>query len=118
MGIAAQAHQERVARRGIERLRPLLLAACEFGLGLVEFAQATDIERAWSAPTTAPRDRKELLRMLLEDVTIAIHRGEHRVHLTLRWRGGALTELDVELPRFRPSQPKSSSCVRPSQRKG
>jgi hypothetical protein len=60
----------------------------------------TDIERVWSAPTNAPRDR---LRTLLEDATIAVHRDEYRAHLTLRRRGGALTELDVDLPRSRPA---------------
>ncbi len=71
----------------------------------------TDIERAWSAPTTAPRDRKELLRTLLEDVTIAVHRDEYRVDLTLRWRGGALTELDVDLPRFRPATVRTDEAT-------
>ena len=30
-------------------------------------------------------------------------RDEYRAHLTLRWRGGRLTELDVGLPRSRPA---------------
>jgi predicted DNA-binding transcriptional regulator AlpA len=44
------------------------------------------------------RDRKELLRTLLEEVIVALNRLERRAHLTLRWRGGALTELDLSLP--------------------
>jgi DNA invertase Pin-like site-specific DNA recombinase len=59
-----------------------------------------DLDRVWSAPTTTDRDRKELLRALLEQVGVAADREEHRAHLTLRWRGGALTELDVDLPRI------------------
>ncbi len=62
-----------------------------------------DLQRVWHAPTTAPRDRKELLRTLLEEVIITDHRDEYRAHLTLRWRGGALTELDVHRPRSRPA---------------
>jgi hypothetical protein len=56
----------------------------------------------WTAPTTTDRDRKELLRALLEEVIITVDRPEHRAHLTLRWRGGTLTELDLSLPRSQP----------------
>jgi len=62
-----------------------------------------DLKRVWLAPTTTPRDRKELLRALLEEVIIAVFRDDARAHLTLRWRGGRLTELDVSLPRSRPA---------------
>ena len=62
-----------------------------------------DLPRIWQAPTTTARDRKELLRTLLEEVIIADHREDHRAHLTLRWHGGMLTELDVHRPRSRPA---------------
>jgi hypothetical protein len=55
----------------------------------------TDLRSVWSAPTTSDRDRKELLRTLLEEVSIDIKRGESTAGLTMRWRGGAITELDV-----------------------
>jgi predicted DNA-binding transcriptional regulator AlpA len=35
--------------------------------------------------------------MLLEEVIIALDRDEQQAHLTLRWRGGFLSELDVAL---------------------
>ncbi len=60
-----------------------------------------DLHRVWQAPTTTARDKKELLRTVLEEVSIADHRDEHRAHLTLRWRGGLLTELDVHRPQTR-----------------
>jgi hypothetical protein len=56
----------------------------------------------WTAPTTTARDKKALLRALLEDVTIAVDRDERRARLTLRWRGGTITELEVSLPRSNP----------------
>jgi hypothetical protein len=62
----------------------------------------SDLTKVWTAPTTTDRDRKELLRALLEEVIIAVDRPEHRAHLTLRWRGGTLTELDLSLPRSQP----------------
>ena len=65
-------------------------------------ALGTDLQQVWAASTTSDRDRKELLRTLLEDVTIAVPRAEYRAHLTLRWRGGTLTTLDLALPRSNP----------------
>jgi DNA invertase Pin-like site-specific DNA recombinase len=62
----------------------------------------SDLSKVWSAPTTTDRDRKELLRTLLEEVIVTVDRPEHRAHLTLRWRGGALAELDLSLPRSQP----------------
>jgi len=56
-----------------------------------------DLNRVWEAPTTTARDRKELLRSLLEEVNIAMNRPEARADLTLRWRGGMFTEIDVPL---------------------
>jgi predicted DNA-binding transcriptional regulator AlpA len=60
-----------------------------------------DLRKVWSAPTTTIRDRKELLRTLLEEVTVAINRREHCGKLTLRWRGDAITQLHLSLPRAR-----------------
>ena len=62
----------------------------------------TDLNRAWTMPTTTDRDRKELLHLLLEEVIITVDRAQYNAHLTLRWRGGLLTEIDVPLPRSRP----------------
>jgi DNA invertase Pin-like site-specific DNA recombinase len=62
-------------------------------------ALGTDIPRVWSAPSTSDRDRKELLRTLLEEVKLSPQRERLNAHLLLRWRGGAVTELDVPLPR-------------------
>jgi DNA invertase Pin-like site-specific DNA recombinase/transposase/uncharacterized protein YndB with AHSA1/START domain len=60
-----------------------------------------DVGRVWSAPTTTDRDRKELLRTLLEEVIVAVDRAASQAHLTMRWRGGAITEIDVSLWRAR-----------------
>ena len=62
----------------------------------------SDLHKVWTAPTTTDRDRKELLRALLEEVIVTVDRPERRAHLTLRWRGGTLTELDLSLPRMKP----------------
>ncbi len=61
-----------------------------------------DLERVWSAATTTDRDRKELLQTLVEEVLVSLDRAASRAQLTLRWRGGALTDLEVELKRPTP----------------
>lgn len=58
-----------------------------------------DLMRVWEAPTTTYRDRKELLRTLLEEVNIKIEQGRPHAHLILRWRAGAVSELDIHLKR-------------------
>jgi DNA invertase Pin-like site-specific DNA recombinase len=68
---------------------------------------AGDLQQIWNATTTTDRDRKELLRTLLEEVTVNLKRAEGRAHLTLRWRGGAITTLDVPVPRFQPIGPRT-----------
>ena len=67
----------------------------------------SDIGRVWAATTTTDRDRKELLRTLLEEVLLNLKRAEGHAHLTLRWRGGAITTLDVPVPRFKPKGPRT-----------
>ncbi len=67
----------------------------------------SDLKSVWSAPTTTDRDRKELLRALLEEIIIAVQRDEFRAHLTMRWRGGAITEFDLPVPRFQPMGPRT-----------
>jgi excisionase family DNA binding protein len=60
-----------------------------------------DLRQAWEAPTTTDRDRKELLRTLLEEVNVSLDREQGQAHLILRWRGGAITDIDVPLRRRR-----------------
>ena len=68
----------------------------------------SDLKSVWSAPTTSDRDRKELLRALLEEVIIALQRHESHARLTMRWRGGAITRLEVPIPRFQPMGPRTN----------
>jgi len=94
---ALGAAEAELARR--ERSRPNTLSVEQ-----VEAINAlgSDIGRVWSAPTTTDRDRKELLRTLVEEVVVNVKRNQHRAELTMRWRGGAITELVVALPRSQP----------------
>jgi DNA invertase Pin-like site-specific DNA recombinase/uncharacterized protein YndB with AHSA1/START domain len=113
--------EHRLVARGLEReweqkLSALAAAEAEFELRerqrprtltAVEREQllrlGTDLGRVWSAPTTTDRDRKQLLRCLIEEVILDVVREQRRATVTLRWHGGAITELAVTLPRPQPT---------------
>ena len=67
-------------------------------------ALGDDLGQVWDAPTTTDKDRKQLLRTLLEEVNITARRDDPDPHarLILRWKGGAITELTVPLRRPQP----------------
>ena len=92
-----EAAAQELAQRECSRPRPLTPAERQSILALGQ-----DLTQVWAAPTTADRDRKELLRALLEEVILRVERERSNAHLTLRWRGGHLSELDVPLPRSHP----------------
>ena len=58
-------------------------------------ALGSDLKQVWDAPTTTDRDRKELLRSLLEEVKINVLPEENKAHVVLRWKTGAVSELAV-----------------------
>jgi DNA invertase Pin-like site-specific DNA recombinase len=98
--LAAQAQAEaELARRRAARPAPLTQAERAAVLALGD-----DLAAIWNAPTTTDKDRKQLLRTLLEEVNITVCRDtEHgRADLILRWKGGAITELTVPLRRTPP----------------
>ena len=51
----------------------------------------------WRAKTTSNRDRKQLLRALLDDVVLNVDRDTHLATVDLFWQGGARTDLLVRL---------------------
>ncbi len=58
---------------------------------------ASDLGRVWNAKTTSDRDRKQLLRSLLQDVVLDVCRDQHTATVELIWQGGTRTELAVRL---------------------
>jgi DNA invertase Pin-like site-specific DNA recombinase len=92
--VALEAAKAELARR--EQERPRVLSQAERD-NLADLGP--DLATVWAAPTTTPRDRKDLLRTLIEEVIIRVERDKSSAHLTLRWKGGALSEIDLTLPR-------------------
>ena len=93
---ALETAKAELARREQERPR-VLSQADRDRLGAI----GPDLAAVWNATTTTPRDRKELLGTLIEEVIVKIERDKFAAQLTLRWKGGALSEIDLALPRKR-----------------
>jgi DNA invertase Pin-like site-specific DNA recombinase len=55
-------------------------------------ALATDLPRLWQEPTTPDRERKRMVRLLVEDITL---KKGPQVTVHLRFRGGATTTLTL-----------------------
>ena len=52
---------------------------------------AANLPAVWSAPTTTQADRKELLRILIDDVTVAVEGSSEIVNVDITWAGGHRT---------------------------
>lgn len=59
-------------------------------------ALATDFPRLWQDPKTPQRERKRLVRLLIEDVTLTKN---DKILVGIRFRGGATQTLALPLPR-------------------
>ena len=81
-------------------------------------ALASDLPRVWRAPTTTQADRKELLRILIQDITVNVAGDSEIVDVTITWPtatrppvrpsapSGAWTSCRTS-PRFSPVSPSS-----------
>jgi DNA invertase Pin-like site-specific DNA recombinase len=61
-------------------------------------ALARDLPRLWHAPETSSKDKKRILQLLIDDITV--EKPERYVALLhVRWQGGIREDLKLELPR-------------------
>jgi hypothetical protein len=77
-----------------ERIRPSIVNVGEREKLL---ALGRDMQRVWSAATTTVRDKKELMRALLEEVTVSVPNPGSIARISLRWHGDMLTDLEIPL---------------------
>src|SRR5207302_9159082 len=64
-------------------------------------ALAKDLPRVWHAPTTSSKDRKRMLRLLIEDITVekpSAHEQLKQLLVHSRWQGGACSDLHLQRP--------------------
>jgi DNA invertase Pin-like site-specific DNA recombinase len=59
---------------------------------------ASDFPRLWTAATTAARDRKRMLRLLIKDITVVKGAERKLLKLQIRWQGGATEVVELQLP--------------------
>jgi DNA invertase Pin-like site-specific DNA recombinase len=57
-------------------------------------ALARDLPKVWSAPTTTPAERKQLVRLLIQDVTLApVDIPERSTRISILWKTGATSDV-------------------------
>jgi hypothetical protein len=61
-------------------------------------ALASDLPQVWHAPSTTQTDRKELLRILIEDITATVAGDSELVDVTITWAGGHQTSGQAVRP--------------------
>jgi DNA invertase Pin-like site-specific DNA recombinase len=71
-------------------------------------ALATDFPRLWQDPSTPDRERKRMVRLMIEDVTLT-KRGEITMHV--RFKGGATKSFTLPLPPGAPELRKTDAAV-------
>jgi DNA invertase Pin-like site-specific DNA recombinase len=89
------ARQTEWERLQAEQLRPLATADEALVRRL-----ADDLPALWAAPTTTLVDRKRLLRVLIQDVTLNSKRETGVTHIAVRWQTGATSKLAAVRPRL------------------
>jgi DNA invertase Pin-like site-specific DNA recombinase len=89
-----------LARR--EAARPKTLSTDERAVIL---ALGDDLGAVFDAPSTTDKERKQLLRSLLEEVNVTVWRDQHggQANVVLRWKGGATSDLAISLKRKPPA---------------
>jgi len=85
--------QEEHARFRRERPRELTSPERE---AIVRLAQ--DVPAVWQAPETTAQDRQEIVRVLVERVTVNVHEDSEQVDVTLQWAEGVTSAHRLRRP--------------------
>jgi hypothetical protein len=77
-------------------------------------ALAKDLRRVWEAPMTTHAERKNLLRMVVQEVSLSpVEVPERMTRVRLLWRTGAVNDFTVPRPLLpRATPPKATALVR------
>ncbi len=61
-------------------------------------AAAADLPSLWTAPTTTAADRKQIVRAVIDEITVTVQGRSELVDATLHWAGGATTGTVIRRP--------------------
>ena len=61
-------------------------------------ALSSDLTALWHAPGTTYRDRKEIIRHLVEKVVVHVEQNSEYVDVTIHWQGGFTSQHEVVRP--------------------
>jgi hypothetical protein len=56
-----------------------------------------DIRAIFDAPTTTVRERKQLIRAVIAEIGLTVHREQRVADLRIVWQGGAVTEASMQM---------------------
>ena len=59
---------------------------------------AHNLPKLWKAHSTSAKDRKRILRLIIKDITVEKPAEPKRILLHIRWQGGALEDIPIEIP--------------------
>lgn len=68
----------------------------------------SDLPQLWKDPHTSARDRKRMIRLLVEDVTL---QRDKTIRIHIRWKGGATTSLERPLPLSAPELYRTPASI-------
>jgi hypothetical protein len=104
---AVAAAEEDFAQWGRQHPAPLAAETRQQVYRLVE-----DFPAVWNHPRTTAREKKQLLRLLVEDVTLL---RQDEIHINVLWKGGATSQLCVPMPlnglEARRTDPNVLACI-------
>lgn len=67
-------------------------------------ALSGDVSALWNAPTTTAKDRKEIVRLLVERVVVHVRPDSEYVDAIIHWQGGCSTSHEIVRPVLRYEQ--------------
>jgi DNA invertase Pin-like site-specific DNA recombinase len=74
--------------------RPITLTDAE--LAFINRAGA-DVRAVFHAPTTSIRERKQLIRAVINEIGLTVHSEQRTADLRIAWQGGAVSELTMQM---------------------
>jgi len=72
---------------------------------------AHDVPALWHAAETTPQDRQEIVRVLVERVTIDVHEDSAQVDVTVQWAGGVTSAHRLRRPVARYDQLSNATAL-------